>query len=91
LVNDTLFYPGDALTVPPVEVDVLAVPSGAPWVKIGEVMDYVAAVKPKRSFPTHDMVLSVIGNNMANERIESVTKANGGEFFPLQPGQSLEL
>jgi len=91
LVNDTLFYPGDALTVPPVEVDVLAVPSGAPWVKIGEVMDYVAAVKPKRSFPTHDMVLSVIGNNMANDRIESVTKANGGGFFALQPGQSLDL
>lgn len=91
LVNDTIFYPGDALTVPPVEVDVLAVPSGAPWVKIGEVMDYVAAVKPKRSFPTHDMVLSVIGNNMANDRIESVTKANGGEFFALQPGQSLDL
>ena len=91
LVDDTLFYPGDALTVPPVEVDVLAVPSGAPWVKIGEVMDYVAAVKPKRSFPTHDMVLSVIGNNMANDRINDVTKANGGEFFPLQPGQSLDL
>jgi len=91
LVDDTLLYPGDALTVPPVDVDVLAVPSGAPWLKIGEVMDYVAAVKPKRAFPTHDMVLSVIGNNMANDRIDGVTKANGGEFFPLQPGQSLDL
>jgi len=28
---------------------------------------------------------------MANDRIGSVTTANGGEFFPLEPGQSLDL
>jgi len=91
LVDDTLFYPGDSFTVPPVDVDVLAVPAGAPWLKIGEVIDYVAEVKPKRSFPTHEMVLSVIGKNMANDRIGTVTAANGGEFFALEPGQSLDL
>jgi len=91
LVDDTLFYPGDSFTVPPVDVDVLAVPAGAPWLKIGEVMDYVATVKPKRAFPTHEMVLSVIGKNMSNDRIGTVTAANGGEFFPLEPGQSLDL
>jgi hypothetical protein len=37
------------------------------------------------------MVLSVIGKNMANDRIGSVTTANGGEFFPLEPGSSLDL
>ncbi|GAB3605697.1 MBL fold metallo-hydrolase [Conyzicola nivalis] len=91
LVDGAVFYPGDSFTIPPVEVDVLAVPAGAPWLKIGEAIDYVAAVKPKRSFPTHQMVLSVIGSNMANDRIKAVTEANGGEFFPLEPGQSLEL
>ncbi|WP_411699698.1 MBL fold metallo-hydrolase [Conyzicola sp.] len=91
LVDGALFYPGDSFTVPSVEVDVLAVPAGAPWLKIGEAIDYVAAVKPKRSFPTHQMVLSVIGSNMANDRIEAVTVANGGEFFALEPGQSLDL
>lgn len=91
MINDTLFYPGDAFTIPPVEVDLLAVPAGAPWLKIGEVMDYVAAVKPKRSFPTHEMVLSVIGKNMANERIGAVTEAGGGTFHALEPSESLEL
>ena len=47
MVNQTLFYPGDAFTVPPVPVDTLAVPAGAPWLKIGETMDYVTAVAPK--------------------------------------------
>jgi L-ascorbate metabolism protein UlaG (beta-lactamase superfamily) len=91
IVDDTLFYPGDAFTVPDQAVDLLAVPVGAPWLKIGEVMDYVAAVKPRRSFPTHEMVLSVIGKTMANERVGAVTAEGGGEFFALEPGESLDL
>ena len=91
MVNNTLFYPGDAFTVPPVSVDTLAVPSSAPWLKIGETMDYVTAVAPKRSFPTHEMVSSVIGKNMANDRIRTVTEAAGGQFFPLEPNDTLDL
>jgi len=91
MVDGTLFYPGDSFTVPPVAVDTLAVPAGAPWLKIGEVIDYVAEVKPRRSFPVHEMVLSVIGKNMANDRIGTATTAGGGEFFPLQPGETLDL
>jgi len=91
MIDDTLFYPGDSFTIPPVEVDTLAVPAGAPWLKIGEVIDYVTAVKPRRSFPVHEMVLSVIGKNMANDRIGTATTAGGGEFLPLQPGETLDL
>jgi L-ascorbate metabolism protein UlaG (beta-lactamase superfamily) len=91
LINDTVFYPGDSFTVPPVAVDTLAVPVGAPWLKIGEVIDYVTAVAPRRSFPSHEMVLSVIGKKMANERVDGATKLGGGEFFALEPGQSLDL
>lgn len=91
LVDDTLYYAGDSFTVPPVEVDTLAVPVGAPWLKIGDVMDYVAAVKPRKTFPVHEAVLSVIGKNMANGRVEFVTAQGGGEFFALEPGDALDL
>jgi len=91
MVNDTLFYPGDAFTIPPVPVDTLAVPAGAPWLKISEVIDYVTAVAPKRSFPTHEAVLSVIGQNLSNDRIGAATAAGGGSFSALEPGQSIEL
>jgi L-ascorbate metabolism protein UlaG (beta-lactamase superfamily) len=91
MINNTVFYPGDAYTVPPVAVDVLAVPSSAPWLKIGEAMDYVLAVAPKRSFATHEMVNSVIGKNMAGARIQWATEQGGGEYFPLEPGESLNL
>lgn len=92
LVNDRLFYPGDSFTIPEgVDVDVLAVPSSAPWMKASEFMDYVLAVHPKRSFPTHEMINSVAGKQMANARIRSTTEQGGGEFFPLEPGGTLDI
>lgn len=91
LVNDTVFYPGDSYTIPPVDVDVLAVPSSAPWLKIGEVMDYVKAVAPKRGFATHEAVNSAIGQGMAHDRIGEIVRSGGGEYFPLVAGDSLEL
>ncbi|HEY5224261.1 MAG TPA: MBL fold metallo-hydrolase [Microbacteriaceae bacterium] len=92
LINGQLFYPGDSFTIPEgVEVDVLAVPSSAPWLKAAEFIDYVLAVKPKRSFPTHEMVNSVAGKKMANARIAWATEQSGGEFFPLEPGNTLDI
>lgn len=91
LINGQVFYPGDSFTLGPVGVDLLAVPSSAPWLKIGEVIDYLNEAKPKRSFSTHDMINSVIGNQMADGRIAAVTEANGGEFVPLSPGDSVEI
>ncbi|MET0590018.1 MAG: MBL fold metallo-hydrolase [Naasia sp.] len=92
LINDTVYYPGDSLFVPEdVDIDTLATPAGAPWVKIGEVIDFVLAIAPKRSFPMHDMVLSQAGKNIHFARIDDATKQGGGEFFPLQPGEVLDL
>lgn len=92
LINDTLYYAGDSFTVPEgVEVNTLAAPAGAPWLKIGEVMDYVAAVAPKRSFAVHEMVLSTAGKFLSNARIKDATEAAGGEFFALKPGSTLDL
>jgi L-ascorbate metabolism protein UlaG (beta-lactamase superfamily) len=92
LIDDELYYAGDSFTIPEgVEVPTLAVPAGAPWLKIGEVMDYVAAVAPKRSFPVHEMVLSAAGKAMSNARIQLATESGGGEFFPLDPGESIDL
>lgn len=92
LVNGELYYPGDSYAVPEgVSVDTLAAPLGAPWLKIGEAMDFVLAVAPRRAFGTHDMTLSVIGRNMHRQRLQWATEQGGGEFFALDPGQSLDL
>lgn len=91
LVDGTLFHPGDSYTVPDVPIDTLAAPSSAPWLKIGEAMDYVLAVAPKRAFPIHEMINSAAGNQMAAIRLTWAVEQGGGEFFALAPGETLDL
>jgi len=92
LVNKTLYYPGDSFTVPRgVAVDTLAVPAGAPWLKISEVIDFMLRVAPRRSFSTHEMVLSDAGKHLANSRIEWATQQGGGTFFALAPNDTLDI
>src|SRR4051794_16457919 len=91
LVNGTLFYPGDAFTVPDVKVQTLAVPSAAPWLKLGEAMDYVTEVAAAHVFPTHDMSLTAAGRAMHNGRLQATVEAAGGQFVALEPGQSLDV
>jgi L-ascorbate metabolism protein UlaG (beta-lactamase superfamily) len=92
LVNDAFYYPGDSYAVPKgVEVKLLAAPVGAPWLKIGEAMDFVLAVKPRRAFGTHDMTLSVIGRDMGRARLKWAVEQDGGEFLALDPGESADI
>ncbi|CAN1497964.1 COG2220 Predicted Zn-dependent hydrolases of the beta-lactamase fold [Microbacteriaceae bacterium] len=90
LVNNQLYYPGDSYTTPEAPVEILACPTSAPWLKIGDVMDFVAAVKPKQSFATHNALLSDLGHDLNNGRVKLVTEQFGGEFTYLKVGDSLE-
>ena len=87
-INDSLFYPGDNYVTPDRKVQYLACPASAPWLKIGDVMDYIAAVKPERCFPTHNIHLSDQGNQLNNGRIKGAVEENGGVFEYHLPGDS---
>lgn len=91
MVNDRLYYPGDSYTKPDRPVQWLACPSSAPWLKISDVMDFLAEVKPANAFPTHNALLSDIGHRLMNGRIQLVTEQNGGTFAYLEVGESVEL
>ncbi len=58
LVGGRFFTPGDALTVPPADVEVLGLPTAAPWLKLSEAVDLLRAVAPRVAFPVHDAVLA---------------------------------
>lgn len=90
-VNDDFYYPGDSFVVPDTDVSVLAVPSSAPWLKVSEVIDFIHAVRPRITFPTHNVYWSEIGNTLANSRIKQATEEVGGRFVSLAPGESLDL
>jgi L-ascorbate metabolism protein UlaG (beta-lactamase superfamily) len=91
LVNDELYYPGDSYTVPDVAVGTLAAPIGAPWLKIGEAMDFILAVRPQRAFYSHDMTLSVAGKGMHIERLKWATEQGEGTFHALEVNESLDV
>ena len=91
MVNRKLYYPGDSYTTPDLPVELLACPSSAPWLKIGDVMDFLDEIRPRRSFSTHNALLSEHGHKLNNSRIQLITEKHGGTFSYLEPGQSLEF
>jgi L-ascorbate metabolism protein UlaG (beta-lactamase superfamily) len=91
MINGKLYYPGDSYTQPDRAVELLACPTSAPWLRIGDVMDFVAAVKPQRTIATHNVHLSDIGHELNNGRVKLVTESVGGKFEYLTPGQTTQL
>jgi L-ascorbate metabolism protein UlaG (beta-lactamase superfamily) len=91
LINDLLYYPGDSFTLPDRPVEMLAVPTSAPWLKMSEVMDFVTAIDHKQSIPTHNALLSEFGHNLNNGRVKAITESKGGKFTYLLSGESIEI
>lgn len=90
MINGKLYYPGDSFTRPDRPVELLACPASAPWLKISEVIDFVEEISPRRSFATHNALLSDIGHDLSNGRIKLATEAGGGTFEYLKPGDSTQ-
>lgn len=90
LIADTIYHPGDSFSVPDGPVDTLLVPVSGPWMKIGEAMRFVQAVRPRRSIAIHDMVNSTMGNDLAREHLDEASPT-GVELLQPQPGDSIDL
>ena len=85
-----VLHPGDAYVDPAgAAVDVLCAPIGAPWLKLGEVVDYVRSVGPTRVVTIHDALLSAVGQGMANSILGRLGGA--GEPVSLDSGGGIDL
>lgn len=94
LVSDgtsTLFHPGDSYATVPHDVDVLALPLGAPWAKVSDTVAFLAAVAPRQWVPIHDETISAV----AYETYWSHAVDHGGvpseHAHRLVTGQSLDV
>ncbi|WP_300012258.1 MBL fold metallo-hydrolase [Pseudonocardia sp.] len=58
LVDGTHLHPGDAFPEVPAPVDVLFLPTAAPWLKAAECVDYLRAVTPRTAVPVHQGLLA---------------------------------
>lgn len=85
-----LLHPGDSLHVPTVQVDVLAMPAAAPWLKIWEAVDYLRAVHPRVAVPIHHGVVAKEALGIYFGRYTEMAPA-GTEFRPLPEESSVEV
>lgn len=65
VIDHGAFYqPGDALVVPEQRVDVLGLPTMAPWLKLREAIDFLRAVSPRVAVPIHQELLGEQGKKL---------------------------
>ena len=86
--NGAFYHPGDSFSVPQSRIDVLGLPTVAPWLKISEAVDFLRAVKPRIAVPIHEALLrnpSIFYGYFTNLAPE------GTEVRVLGSGQALEV
>jgi L-ascorbate metabolism protein UlaG (beta-lactamase superfamily) len=91
LVGGRLFHPGDALTEPGEPVEVLAVPAGAPWLKLAEAVEYLRLVAPGVAVPVHEKVLSAAGVSIHYRQLGQLGARGATRFEVLDDGRPVEL
>jgi hypothetical protein len=85
LVEDALFHPGDALTVPGTPVDTLLVPLHGAWTNLALTIDWVRALAPRQMVGIHDAGLSEVGRAVVDGYLGANGPGTGAEYVPLDP------
>lgn len=91
LVDGAVFHPGDALTLPGQPVDTLMVPVMAPWNKVGEIIDYLREVRPRRAIDIHDALLTDLARPVYDRMLGPAGPGVGTDHSRLAPGETVEL
>jgi L-ascorbate metabolism protein UlaG (beta-lactamase superfamily) len=90
-VDNLLFHPGDALTVPGEPVDTLMLPVHGPWSRVGELIDWVREVRPSRTIAIHDGALNEVGLAIVGGLLGDRGPGTGAPYTRLEPTEQAEL
>lgn len=91
LVDEEVFHPGDAFTIPPRPVGTLLTPTSGPWMKAPEMVDYLLEVAPKRAYSIHDGLYNDIGLMLVDSILARRAEAQNGDYRRLAVGESVTL
>lgn len=58
LLGNRFFHPGDSFHPPDADVQVLGLPTAAPWQKLSEAVDFLREVNPSIAIPIHQGILA---------------------------------
>lgn len=84
LINDDLYYPGDSYALPEKPVKYLAAPTSGPWLKIGDVADFINDVKPEQVFSTHDVHSSKKNEDLIDFLLPKLIGPSGAHYERLK-------
>jgi L-ascorbate metabolism protein UlaG (beta-lactamase superfamily) len=87
--DTTIYHPGDALTGPGQDVDVLCLPVCAPWMRASEGVEFARAVKAPRNIAIHDRVYSEAGLAIVDGQINTFLPKDGLDYRRLADGEEL--
>ena len=85
--DQKLYHPGDALTEPGEQVDLLFVPVSAPWMRASEAIEFARAVKAPRNLAIHDRVYSEAGLGIVDGHMNAFLPKEGLEYVRLPDGR----
>ncbi|MGH8823715.1 MAG: MBL fold metallo-hydrolase, partial [Jiangellaceae bacterium] len=88
LVGGRFFHPGDAFTIPDLPVDVLGLPTAAPWLKLAESIDYLRAVAPRVAVPIHEAIHAM--PDMAYRQFRNLA-LEGTTVTVINPGDKADV
>lgn len=91
LIDDEVFYPGDALTVPDVRVPTLLLPTHAPWLRGREMIAYLRVIAPARAYSTHDGMLNEHGLGVVDGWLGLEAERSGADIRRIPVGGSVAL
>jgi hypothetical protein len=91
LISNRLFIPGDALTTPPVPVEILALPVAGPWLKLSEAVEYVKNVKPRFCFPVHEAIMKEPMASQVTSWPQKSIEVFGTKFLSIEVGKAIEV
>jgi L-ascorbate metabolism protein UlaG (beta-lactamase superfamily) len=89
-VEDTrIYHPGDALTLPDGEIDLLLLPVSAPWLKVGECIDFARASRAPRLVAIHDKIYSDLGLGLVGNLLGGLLDEHEQTYTRVEPGQDV--
>lgn len=91
LVDRVALHPGDSFTPAPAgtDLELLFLPVAAPWLALGQAIDYLGAAAPRTAVPIHDAILSDPGRLLVDRILGAVPGTT--DYRRLGPAERLEL
>ncbi len=91
MIDNKLFYPGDAWLEINKPVEILALPVAGPWSKIRDAIEYGLRINPKYAFPVHDGMIKETMYGSFHALPTKVFAEKGIDFKILKAGESFEI